>query len=288
MKKNQFWIIIGSLFLVVIVVYVIFVSNLRDEVVREETSKNKAVKDLENAKSQAISSQLASDEERKTIEKGESIVKQKLKEIEDYLIDIQKDFHYIKGDKDWKYIPEQTIQYNTWYYNKRDELMDMLKGSGFVFELEGKTELTEQDIHRAKEKIGFKNWGTEQPSEAELMEVQQQLAFFTVLIEALSKVFKDQKNVYPVLQKVGFDSWMQRDATNPLVKKSNVVVRLDCPYSYINLVINQLEKSKIQIKVESQEVLKKLNAKEYSEFPNVTVILNLSFLVINIKKAGAQ
>lgn len=288
MKKNQFWVIIGLLFLVVIVLYVIFVSNQRDEVSREETSKNQAVKDLESSKSQAINGQLVSDEERKAIETGVKVVKEKLQEIEDYMENLQKDFHYIKGDKDWKYTPELIIQYPTWYNKKKEELVGLLQSCGFVIELDGKSELSPTDLDRAKEKIGFKIWGTEQLSEAEMLEVQQQLAFFTVLIESFSRVFKDQKNVYPVLQKVTFDNWMERDLTNPLVKKSSVSVKLDCPYSYINLIINELGKAKVQIKVENQEVLKKINAKEYSEFPNVTVILNLSFQVINIKKVGAQ
>jgi hypothetical protein len=102
----------------------------------------------------------------------------------------------------------------------------------------------------------------------------------------MANVFKDKKNTFPVFQKVSFEDWMENNPLNSNVVNSRATFKIDCPYAYINMVINELEKTKIHLRVDNMEVLKKANAKDYSEFPNVVVTLNLSFQIIKEKKVS--
>lgn len=285
MKKNKFWIIIGVLFLVLVVLNYSLVSLERDKLSREELAKKRAINDLEAIRDRAKSGTLANDETRKAIELGVQKITSRLTEIDAYLSDYQKDFLYVKGDKEWKHSMETNIQYRDWYKNKRDELILKLQQSGFLFEKEGEGEITPNDMVHIKEKMGFKTWGSETPPEKDLLEAHQQLALISVIVNAMESVFKDSQNVFPIFEKVIFDSW-PISGTGIGVLVSKVTFKIDCPYAYINKVINALEKAKIQLKVEDMEVTKKVNTKDYIEFPNVKVTLKLSFQIIKEKKVG--
>lgn len=284
MKKNKFWIIVSVLFVAFVGLYVVFVSSEREKLSREEQSKKRSIKDLEAIRDRAKSGHLASDGARAVIDKGVIEITKRTQEIDAYLKDIQKDFLYVKGDKDWKYIPDSTMQYERWYNTKRDSIVSALQQNGFIFEKENQSETTPVDMDRIKEKMGFKILGGETRPEKDYLEAQQQLALFALITDALCSVFKDKKNVFPVFQKLSFDSWMIVDPVNSGVKISKVNLKLEIPYAFVNLVINELDKSKIQVKVEQMEILKKLNSKDYAEYPNVIVSLNLKFQIINDKK----
>lgn len=283
MKNNKFWIIISVLFVALIALYVMLVSSERDKLSREEQSKKRSIKDLEAIRDSAKTGHRASDGARATIVKGETEIGKRIQDIDTYLRDVQKDFLYIKGDKDWKFVPESIIQYKSWYNKKRDDIISNLQQSGFSFEKESPGEMTPADMDRIKEKMGFKNWGSESPMKKELEDAQQQLALFALISDALCLIFKEKKNVFPVFQKLTFDSWMEPSTINMNLKKSKATLKLECPYAFVNLVINELDKSKIQVKVENMEISKKANSKDYAEYPNVIVSLNLIFQIIDKK-----
>lgn len=289
MKKNKFWIVIIVLFVVIGGLYIALVSSEREKLSREEESKKRNIKDLEGIRERAKSGHLANDATRATIDKGVKHIGQRINDIESYLRELQRDFLYIKGEKDWKPTSQTIIEYKEWYKNKRNDLFNSLQQSGFVFEKESSTvgELTPADYDNFKEKIGFRTWGSDQPTDKDVLIAHQQLALMAVVIESMLPIFRDKKNVHPVFQKVSFDVWMAQDNQNNNLLNSKVIFKIDCPYAYINLVINELEKSKLHLNVDDMEVIKKQNAKDdYAEFPNVTVVLNLSFQTIKDKKVN--
>lgn len=284
MKNHKFWIIVSVLFVVLVGLYLVLVSNEREKADREKKQKDGAIKTLEKLKVGAQKGDIPSDIAIANVENASKAFHERIQEIESYIKDSHKDFLYIKGDKEWAYLPDTALQYKSWYDKKRDEIFGQLKQSGFVFEVEGKTQLDSSDENKMKEALGFKVWGSETPPEKELLEAQQQLALIGNIAEALSGVFKNEKTMYPILQKVTFEDWMELDTVNNL-QKSKATIRIDCPFVMINIIINALEKSRLRMNVENVEISKKANAKDYSEYPNVSIIFNINFQVIANRKA---
>ncbi|PCJ57187.1 MAG: hypothetical protein COA79_16805 [Planctomycetota bacterium] len=271
--KNIFWIVSGVLIVALIIVYFIFVSGGRDKVYKAKKKKDKAIKLLESLKDQVHNPDFPTTASMINIDQSLANINKSLETLDKDLIDSQSKYHFVQFDPKWKHTDANALQYKKWYDKRMVNIVNTLNESNFA---------TDEDSSGAENKdfgaMGFKKWSSKTSKEEDLFNAHKKLIVIEETVGALSKVFKDIKNVNPKFKKISVSSVDKKAGSR--MATTRVYLSIEAPYSYFNKILTELESNKLfRFEIENQKILKLKDAKDFALFPNVAMEITYKFSV---------
>lgn len=273
--KKGFWITLGVIFFVEMVLYYMFVATNRDKAFRSKKEKALSIASLKQMSDTADSLPTISQIKGKEGEK--KVLEERIQEVKNFMIEKQRDVQFVKGDSDWVYTSDAALTYKNWYNKEADNIINELLSSGIaVAGLPANSQLDpvkSNDTNTVKTKIGLKLWDTNTPSQDEVVSEHRKLELILSVLGTFLKNYKDKPEFSAEVISFGFSEWRKSNSSEVITISFNCEI----PFSSINELMNSLEGNDLRMEIISSRVAKKRKDREYSQFPNVEVFFELEF-----------